>query len=231
MAGPEEKDLDAAERALGTEPRVTESAEERRARAVWDDKLAPLALAAPPVAPPADMFQRIERGLEAEADTAKIIQFAERRARRWRAVAMATSGIAACLLIVVGAALISLSDQLFFTPPASQRNYVALMTPQGGGPGMTVSISYVREGSPDLVTISPYQVEVPEGRALELWQVPAGGTPNSLGLIDLDSVMHAINVDLEIGDTLAVSVEPPGGSPTGAPTGPVILSGPVIAQP
>jgi anti-sigma-K factor RskA len=36
------------------------------------------------------------------------------------------------------------------------------------------------------------------------------------------------NVAVEPGDTLAVSVEPPGGSPSGAPTGPVILSGPLV---
>ena len=228
MAGPEEKDLDAAERALGTEPRDTESAEERRARAVWDDKLAPLALAAPPVAPPADMFQRIERGLEGEAETAKIIRLAERRARRWRAVAIATSGIAACLLVVIGTALLSLSDGLLYTPPVT-RHYVALMTPQGGGPGMTINISYGdKEGMPDLVTINPYQVDVPQGRALELWQIPAGGTPKSLGIIDLANPMHAINTSLQPGDTMAITVEPPGGAPGGVPSGPPILSGPLI---
>jgi len=229
MAGPDEKDLDAAERALGTAPREGETAEQRRDRQGWEALLAPLALAAPPAEPPADMLERIERGLDGDKETAKIIQLAERRARRWRAVAIATSGMAACLLLVVGAALFLLSDRLLTTPPAAVRNYVALMTPEGGGPGMTVNVSYGdQEGTPDLVTIDPYQVNVPEGRALELWQVPPEGTPNSLGLIDLSNPMHAISASLQAGDTLAVSVEPPGGSPTGIPTGPVILSGPLI---
>jgi anti-sigma-K factor RskA len=32
---------------------------------------------------------------------------------------------------------------------------------------------------------------------------------------------------LRQGATIAISVEPPGGSPTGAPTGPVVASGPL----
>lgn len=234
MAGPDEKDLDAAERALGTEPRAGEDAEAQRARRDWDATLAPLGLAAPPAEPPADMFQRIARGLDGDADAAKIVQLAERRARRWRAVALATSGIAACLLAIVAAGLVGLYNQFGNTalvpPTAPQRSYVALMTPQGGGPVMTVGISYGedRQDFPDIAFINPYDVVVPEGQALELWKVPPGGGPESLGLIDLENRMHVINVALVPGDTLAVSVEPPGGSPTGAPTGDVILSGPVI---
>lgn len=68
------------------------------------------------------------------------------------------------------------------------------------------------------------------GTTYELWLLPAeGGAPVSLGtLAALDgrvALAQALAPRLRSGAKLAVSVEPPGGSPTGAPTGPVILVG------
>ena len=223
----DDKHLDAAERALGTEPREHESAEGRRARADWDAKLAPLALAAPPVQPPADMFQRIERGITGEPDTAKIVQLAERRARRWRAVAMATSGIAACLMVVVGVVISTfpLIQGNNVPPGVPPQGYVALVTPEGGsGPAMIVEVD-VAKGT---AIVRSLRVETPENRALELWRIPPGGTAISLGLVDPERPNLLADAALRPGDTLAITVEPPGGAPGGVATGPVILSGPLV---
>ncbi|HEX7440087.1 MAG TPA: anti-sigma factor, partial [Caldimonas sp.] len=64
------------------------------------------------------------------------------------------------------------------------------------------------------------------GRALELWALPAAGAPRSLGLISAQgaSVVQRSRV-LKDTVALAVSLEPAGGSPTGAPTGPVLFVG------
>lgn len=64
----------------------------------------------------------------------------------------------------------------------------------------------------------------------ELWVIPAGGIPRSLGTMPAGKRMHmdlaeTIAELLRQGSTIAISVEPSGGSPTGAPTGPVIASG------
>ena len=67
-------------------------------------------------------------------------------------------------------------------------------------------------------------------RALELWAIPTGGKPISLGLvpvagkgrIPLSTEQQAL---LKAPVTLAVSLEPQGGSPTGQPTGPVLYQG------
>ena len=64
----------------------------------------------------------------------------------------------------------------------------------------------------------------------ELWVIPAGGKPRSLGTMPAGRQMHMRLADalaqlLQQGATIAISVEPPGGSPTGAPTGPVVVSG------
>ena len=63
-----------------------------------------------------------------------------------------------------------------------------------------------------------------------MWLIPPGDKPHSLGLIDPSrpvritvpkSLLPQVNRDA----MLAVSLEPPGGSPTGQPTGPVIANG------
>ena len=67
-------------------------------------------------------------------------------------------------------------------------------------------------------------------RSMELWLISQGGKPSSLGLIAAGQPVR-INVPAELlthvgsGATLAVSLEPPGGSPTGQPTGPVYRGG------
>ncbi len=62
-----------------------------------------------------------------------------------------------------------------------------------------------------------------EGQVHELWVIAPGAAPVSLGL--LESAPLSVRYPAPpAGWTLAVSVEPAGGSPTGAPTGPVILT-------
>ena len=73
------------------------------------------------------------------------------------------------------------------------------------------------------------------GRILEVWLVPADGTPRSLGLFPSEKsgtttvlvLPHEIAEALASG-ALAVSLEPSGGSKTGVPSGPVLFSGAVI---
>lgn len=69
-------------------------------------------------------------------------------------------------------------------------------------------------------------------QSYELWLLPVGGgAPLSLavlGALDVSlSLPEQQAAGLRTGAKLAVSVEPAGGSPTGAPTGPVILIGEV----
>ncbi|MDE2037235.1 MAG: anti-sigma factor, partial [Pseudomonas sp.] len=63
-----------------------------------------------------------------------------------------------------------------------------------------------------------------------LWAIPAGGKPISLGLLPVSgngriqlSKEHQALLTAPL--TLAVSLEPQGGSPTGQPTGPVLYQG------
>lgn len=76
--------------------------------------------------------------------------------------------------------------------------------------------------------------KIEKNRSLEMWVIPSDGKPVSLGVvppsgdgeIKLGSAQKAL-----IGEsiTLAISLEPEGGSPTGRPTGPVLYQGVLTA--
>ena len=83
----------------------------------------------------------------------------------------------------------------------------------------------------DYLQVEPLTLAALEpARVLELWAIPAGGKPISLGLvpdagkgrIQLSKEQQAL---LTAPLTLAISLEPQGGSPTGQPTGPVLYQG------
>lgn len=69
--------------------------------------------------------------------------------------------------------------------------------------------------------------EIAANNSLQLWAIPPGEKPISLGLVNTQQTtqLTAGNVKLVAGMTIAMSLEPQGGSPTGQPTGPVVFSG------
>ncbi len=71
---------------------------------------------------------------------------------------------------------------------------------------------------------------VDQGRSLQLWAIAEHALPVSLGVIPVGGsgkveLNEAQQVLLDRPVTLAVSLEPQGGSPTGQPTGPVLYKG------
>jgi anti-sigma-K factor RskA len=71
------------------------------------------------------------------------------------------------------------------------------------------------------------------GRSLQLWALPRGQAPRSLGVVPAaEKAMLRLRADADVvlGDVtmLAVSLEPRGGSPSGMPTGPVLYAGPCV---
>ncbi|MFN4100545.1 MAG: anti-sigma factor domain-containing protein [Pararhodobacter sp.] len=67
--------------------------------------------------------------------------------------------------------------------------------------------------------------EAGEGNDFELWAIGEDGVPRSLGILRGDR--NEIPAALDAGVTLAVSLEPLGGAPEGAPTGPVLVAAPL----
>jgi anti-sigma-K factor RskA len=58
----------------------------------------------------------------------------------------------------------------------------------------------------------------------QLWLIVGDAAPVSLGLIDAPAITRPVD-NLPEGAIIAVSLEPAGGSTTGAPTGPVLVTG------
>lgn len=78
-------------------------------------------------------------------------------------------------------------------------------------------------------------LQLDPARAYELWALPGeGAAPVSLGLMprsgrDTLELSDAQRLALSRSSQIAISEEPPGGSPTGAPTGPVLYVANVVA--
>jgi len=83
----------------------------------------------------------------------------------------------------------------------------------------------------DELMVKPIDVRpLPTDKDLELWALPEGAKPRSLGVVgavDKSMIRLASASENELGNIpmLAISLEPKGGSPTGDPTGPVLYTG------
>jgi anti-sigma-K factor RskA len=191
------------------------NAELRHAVAFWEEHLHPLSGLASPVEPPNDAWRGIE---------ARITEPAPKPATRpiWSNVApwrWATAGFAAA------AAALALWIALAPVPGPS---FVAVLhPPQQDQPSWVATA-----GSHGLVVRAITGATPPSNRAFELWAIAPGATqPRSLGVIPPDGVLRlaVLPPDLREGATLAISIEPIGGSPTQQPTGPVVFVGAIKA--
>ncbi len=134
--------------------------------------------------------------------------------------------------IAAGVAALGFGLSWFTTPVAepqqqqiAQRDYLALVRAENASdqPALIVKI----DGSTGKVTVRSLGVERPANKSLEVWYVPQGQTPVSVGLIDEGDIALG-DLKASQGDLVAISLEPEGGSPTGTATGPVIYSGALL---
>lgn len=204
----DERDLNAAERAIGHAPTGGETPADRAAREAWERRLSPLLTDAPAAEPPTDMMTRIEAQLDndAPADTAEVIQL-RRSVGRWRGFAGIAVAAAAALAIYVAVPQ---------TPaPVEAAKYVAVVTADDSG--QTGLLIHFDTGS-GVATVIPAGARPPDGSSYEMWHLPEGATtPVSLGLLPQNAVSRA-TISAGEGDLFAISLEPLGGSPTGQPT-------------
>jgi anti-sigma-K factor RskA len=112
------------------------------------------------------------------------------------------------------------------TPSPEPPPLVAKMV-QDDGKALFLATVDARHGT---MVVQPTTVEIPQGRVAELWLIPPGDSPHSLGLLDplkANSVVvpRDLVVALEPHAVVAVTVEPPGGGPGGKPSGPIIAKG------
>jgi anti-sigma-K factor RskA len=203
--------LNAAER-RAFEARMAQEPALRAEVEYWERRLGVLASELKPIDPPPRVWANIESALSprpAESGFWQHLPF-----WRWAAIGSAAVAAASLIALVYIARVSTANEPLVATLQAGgQSRFVAAV--DSGGKGLTI----VPAALPDLGQ-----------RALELWLIAPGDHPRSLGLIEPGRPVH-IDLPSELIErvrpaaTLAVSSEPPGGSPTGLPTGPVIASG------
>ncbi|MGJ3230521.1 MAG: anti-sigma factor [Oceanicaulis sp.] len=191
----------------------------------WSLRLAPLAEALAPVTPPAGLKARIETAVFGEPAGAR-----SEPGGLWASLAFWRGAAAVFAATTLLAALLWLNADA--PDPAPSEAYYAALQADPSAPSVLIRFD------PDTNRLSiagPLGAEAAEPVQPELWVIPPGGAPRSLGLIaGLDGALtEALEIDADTGRaiaqgaTLAISLEPPGGSPTGAPTGPVVAAGAV----
>ena len=223
-------DLTAAEFVLGllegearerAEARMRDDPAFRTEVDYWEERLAPLADAVAPVDPPARLWLRIDGTISPPT----VVPFPTRtrpwdRVGLWRAAAGASmAAAAACLALVI--------FRPAPAPPAASGPLLVATLAQADGKALFVA---TLDRSRRSLSVVPVAGPVGDKRSPELWVIPAGGKPRPVGMLDAAQarLMPASAAVLSVADAhaaLAVSLEPAGGSPTGAPTGPVIATG------
>jgi anti-sigma-K factor RskA len=216
-----EGELIAAEYALGVLAGTDRAAAERRiARdqafahlvTAWEERLAPLAEEIPAVTPPPDVWVGIDSALPAlrprEAGLWRNLAF-------WRGLTLATGALAATCL-----------GALIYLGTLTQQPALIAAIDGGGHHHFVATVDAIR----GTIAVAPAAFSADATRVPELWLIPSDGKPRPLGILRADRTV-TITVPAELSPltvsnaVLAVSLEPPGGSPTGQPTGPVIATG------
>lgn len=196
----------------------------------WNQRLAPLYDTIDPVEPPPGIWPRIAEELGRMRRLGRVHRpAATPKGRRvsgiWQWIGLSGMGLAAASL----AALILVTANLGAVVDAGRQDAIlaGTLANDQGEPLFTV-VFYHEEGH-DIATLIPVARQDDGGRVPELWLVPPGGAaPRSLGVLHASQPILLDIADRAVGmpDTaLAISLEPPGGSPTGLPTGPVVAHG------
>lgn len=231
---PEADDLLAAELAFGLlDPRDRADAERRVALEPalassyqkWQDYAVALA-AGSAEQPPSSLWPSIQARMAANDTTALPTRAA---LRRWQAGTI----VAIAAALALGALALQRPSPSPAPRPAVTRDAPPLVAILKGEASKAVVVISFDRSSNHLSTV-PTALRIGDHSA-ELWVIPKGGKPSTLALVATDKpdwtpATHAAKALIREGAVLAISVEPRGGSPTGQPTGPVILSGTVEAS-
>lgn len=232
LAHPELRDRLAAEYVLGTmkggarrrfEDYARGSPELQADIARWEARLTPLALKLPAIEPRARVWANIEARLGARTPSATATSTPGwwESLRFWRVLGLGSATLAAALLVAFFA----------FKPVEPEPALTAVLSEEKGDPRVII-----QQPKADVLLVKmvkPWRTN--SGFSHELWVIPKEGKPRSLGIINAAANTRInladLNTKLVNGTLLAVSLEPPGGSPTGEPTGRVVCKGSIAWLP
>jgi anti-sigma-K factor RskA len=224
----------AAEHALG----VLSATERRQAEArmaadpafaaqveSWRERLTPMTDGLADIPAPHALWLRIERSLGANDNTVVV-----RSLRFWRGATVGSLTLAAAS--IAAAVLLGNRPPVVIHPqaPVAGQLLDASLVSQSGAPVPLFVAAYdpVRKA---LIVTSLVTPGNDPAHVHELWVIPADGKPRPLGIIEPGKTKalpmpDSLLPSLAAGSALAVSVEPPGGSPkVDSPSGPITAVG------
>ena len=194
---------------------------------------------------------------EARGPSADIVDLTQRM-RRWRGLTVITGTLAACFVAMVFAReyrpdvlppawrmtpqvvervvekpVEVVREVVREVPSARPAQFVAVFQKDEQSPAFLLTVDVDKK----MVTVRPVAAEKLADKTYQLWiATQPGAAPKSLGLVEnSDFTVRAALSDYDpaviSNATYGISLEPLGGSPTGAPTGPVIHARLVQATP
>lgn len=205
--------LNAADRRAAANRAEREYAFAREIEA-WERRLGALVTDIAPVTPPSYIWNRIRAALGHVEQAESIWQ----RVGFWR-------WLSAGALALAAASMVALFVSRAPVPP-QPAPLVAIMALDNGAPAFVATIDRAH----GTMVVTPVTTWSDVAHVPELWLIPPGDKPHSLGVVgSAKPVTVTIPADLrgaiDPKSIVAISVEPPGGSPTGQVTGPVIAKG------
>ncbi len=192
----------------------------------WEQRLATLIDEIAPITPPHFIWPRIRTRLGWSPLVNDVVQRSWQRIGFWQA-ATGLATAAALAMVFIGQRVPPTPLPTIVVTPTQQPRAVTTLTRDDGTPGWLASVDSAR-GTLLLMPV-PAPADI-DGRVSELWLIPAGEAPRSLGLLPAGETREVLIPDdlrraLIEGSTLAVSLEPANGPPHDAPTGPIIAKG------
>lgn len=184
----------------------------RRELAHWQETLASLTEALPERPVP----DRVWHGISARIEP-QVLHVPEKRPF-WNWLRLTAAACSIVALVFIG----SLYNR-------DDARYSATLVSTDAKPALKV------EAHTDYLQVEPLTLAAVEAdRSLELWAIPDGGKPISLGVVPVGGkgkveLSEAQKALIAKPIVLAVTLEPKGGSPTGKPTGPVLYQGALAA--
>jgi anti-sigma-K factor RskA len=188
----------------------------------WETRFSPLIDRIEPVKPPEHVWAGIADHIHPPTVPVATLRAAPRNGLWhslpvWRGIGFAASGLAAACLALL----------LLSTPLAPPKTMVAMLNLEDGRSAFMVTVD---KSAGRIVLMPAADSPAPPQHTHELWLIPAGGSPVSLGTFVAKGPVTLPMPDTVMPQTrangvLAISVEPMGGSPTGQPTGPVVAKG------